>query len=96
MFKRNDRSIGFIEPCIPSLASAPPSGTGWAHEIKHDGYRLIARRDGDAVILLTRRGYDWTPRYPMIAAAAKELPAESFTASAVRRWMRGSKTAGSC
>jgi bifunctional non-homologous end joining protein LigD len=36
----------------------PPSGPDWVHEIKHDGYRLIARRDGKAVRLFTRRGHD--------------------------------------
>ena len=35
----------FIEPCLPSLADRPPSGANWIHEIKHDGYRLMARRD---------------------------------------------------
>jgi hypothetical protein len=49
------------------------------HEIKHDGYRLIVRRDGDAVRLFTRRGYDWTERYPAITAAAGKLRAKSFT-----------------
>ena len=46
---------GFVDPCIPSLASKPPAGPGWVHEIKHDGYRLIVRRDGDTVRLFTRR-----------------------------------------
>jgi ATP-dependent DNA ligase len=36
---------GFIEPCPPSPADKPPSGSNWIHEIKHDGYRLMARRD---------------------------------------------------
>jgi bifunctional non-homologous end joining protein LigD len=49
------------------------------HEIKHDGYRLIVRREGAAVRLFTRRGYDWTERYPAIASAAAELRARSFT-----------------
>ena len=49
------------------------------HEVKHDGYRLIVRRDGPAVRLFTRRGYDWTDRYPAIASAASKLPARSFT-----------------
>jgi hypothetical protein len=49
------------------------------HEIKHDGYRLIVRREGATVRLFTRRGYDWTDRYPAIAAAAGELHARSFT-----------------
>jgi ATP-dependent DNA ligase len=36
---------GFIEPCLPSAADQPPSGPDWVHEIKHEGYRLMARRD---------------------------------------------------
>jgi bifunctional non-homologous end joining protein LigD len=73
------RPSGFIEPCIRSPAPAPPSGRGWAHEIKHDGYRLIIRREGASLRLFTRRGYDRTARYPMIAAAAGQLRARSFT-----------------
>jgi bifunctional non-homologous end joining protein LigD len=73
------RTDGFIDPCIPTLAAKPPSGPDWVHEIKHDGYRLIVRRDGKAVRLFTRRGYDWTDRYPAIAAAATKLRAKSFT-----------------
>jgi len=49
------------------------------HEIKHDGYRLIVRRDGETVRLFTRRGYDWTDRYPGIAVTASKLRAKSFT-----------------
>ena len=40
---------GFIEPCIPTTARVPPSGPGWLHEIKHDGYRLVARLEGSRV-----------------------------------------------
>jgi bifunctional non-homologous end joining protein LigD len=50
-----------------------PSGAGWVHEIKYDGYRLQVRRDGDAVRLFTRRGYDWSGRYPAIAVTAARL-----------------------
>jgi hypothetical protein len=50
---------GFIEPCLPSAAERPPSGPDWVHEIKHDGYRLMARRDPIGVRLLTRNGHDW-------------------------------------
>ena len=39
------RAADFIEPCLPSPADKPPSGSNWIHEIKHDGYRLMARRD---------------------------------------------------
>ena len=45
---------GFIIPATPVLALTPPSGPNWVHEIKHDGYRLIVRRDGAAVRLYTR------------------------------------------
>jgi ATP-dependent DNA ligase len=79
MLQRRIRTDGFIDPCIPSRAPKPPSGPGWVHEIKHDGYRLIVRRDGEAVRLFTRRGYDWTDRYPAIAAAAAMMRARSFT-----------------
>ena len=45
----------FIEPCLPSPADKPPSGSNWIHEIKHDGYRLMARRDPVGVRLITGR-----------------------------------------
>jgi ATP-dependent DNA ligase len=48
MFARRARTDGFVDPCIPTLAAKPPSGPDWVHEIKHDGYRLMARRDGKA------------------------------------------------
>jgi bifunctional non-homologous end joining protein LigD len=74
------RSDGYIPPCIPTRAHKPPSGPDWVHEIKHDGYRLQVRRDGDAVRLFTRRGYDWSGRYPAIVLAAMRLRrARSFT-----------------
>jgi bifunctional non-homologous end joining protein LigD len=69
----------FVPPCIPTRAVKPPSGADWVHEIKHDGYRLQVRRDGDAVRLFTRRGYDWSARYPAIASTAAKLRARSFT-----------------
>ena len=50
------------EPCLPSPADKPPSGANWIHEIKHDGYRLMARRDPMGIRLLTRRGNDWSSR----------------------------------
>jgi hypothetical protein len=61
------------------LAVNPPFGPGWMHEIKHDGYRLILRRDSTTVRLFTRRGHDWTDRYPAIASAAAKLRSRSFT-----------------
>jgi hypothetical protein len=41
-------SYGFIRPALPSAAKAPPSGPGWMHEIKHDGYRVMVRRTSPA------------------------------------------------
>jgi bifunctional non-homologous end joining protein LigD len=79
MLARRIRTDGFVDPCIPSRAPKPPSGPDWVHEVKHDGYRLIVRRDGAMVRLFTRRGYDWTERYPAIANAAAKLKARSFT-----------------
>src|SRR5712691_1513213 len=79
MVNRRVPPAGFVEPCIPILAHKPPAGPQWVHEIKHDGYRLIVRRDGERVRLFTRRGYDWTERFPAIATAAAKLRAKSFT-----------------
>jgi bifunctional non-homologous end joining protein LigD len=79
MLARRIRADGFVDPCIPFRAPKPPSGPDWVHEVKHDGYRLIVRRDGPAVRLFTRRGHDWTDRYPAIANAATKLKARSFT-----------------
>jgi bifunctional non-homologous end joining protein LigD len=70
---------GFVIPAQPVMASRPPSGADWVHEIKHDGYRLIVRRDGPTVRLYTRNAYDWTVRLPAIAAAAARIKAKSFT-----------------
>ena len=69
--------LGIIEPCLPSPAKAPPSGPGWIHEIKHDGFRIMARRDGADVRLITRHGKDFTARFPVIASAVAALPARS-------------------
>jgi ATP-dependent DNA ligase len=71
-------SFGFIAPCLPSRAERPPSGPGWVHEIKHDGFRMMVRRDPDGVRLITRNGHDWTDRFPLIAQAAGALRVRSF------------------
>jgi ATP-dependent DNA ligase len=69
---------GHIEPCLPSPAQRPPSGPNWLHEIKHDGFRIMARRDGAGVRLITRHGNDFTARFPLAVAAVTALPARSF------------------
>jgi ATP-dependent DNA ligase len=70
--------LGIIEPCLPSPAKAPPSGPDWIHEIKHDGFRILARRDSAGVRLLTRNGNDFTSRFPLAVDAVTRLPAHSF------------------
>jgi bifunctional non-homologous end joining protein LigD len=69
---------GIIEPCLPSPAKVPPSGPGWIHEIKHDGFRILARRDPVGVRLFTRNGHDFTARFPLAVAAIAALPGRSF------------------
>jgi ATP-dependent DNA ligase len=71
------RGIGAVEPCLPSPAKEPPSGPGWIHEIKHDGFRIIARREGARVRLLTRAGNDFSWRFPLIGTAVGKLPVAS-------------------
>jgi bifunctional non-homologous end joining protein LigD len=68
------RTAGFIEPCLPSLADCPPSGSEWLHEIKHDGFRLLACRDPAGIRLSTRNANDFTARYPLIVEAVESLP----------------------
>jgi bifunctional non-homologous end joining protein LigD len=66
--------LGIIKPCLPLPAKAPPSGPGWIHEIKHDGFRILARRDSTGVRLITRAGNDFSSRFPFIAMAVSKLP----------------------
>jgi bifunctional non-homologous end joining protein LigD len=63
----------FVEPCLPSPRDRPPAGPDWIHEIKHDGFRLIARRGAERVRLFTRNGHDWTERFPQIVEAVLAL-----------------------
>jgi bifunctional non-homologous end joining protein LigD len=72
-----DRSLRPFEPCLPRPAKEPPTGPGWIHEIKHDGFRILARRDANGVRLFTRNGYNFADRFPMIVAAVENLPVRS-------------------
>jgi len=75
---RSRRLADFIEPCLPSPSGEPPSGPEWIHEIKHDGFRILARRDSASVRLFTRHGHDFTSRFPLAAEAVGALPGRSF------------------
>jgi bifunctional non-homologous end joining protein LigD len=67
-------------PMLASNADAPPDGDEWLSEIKFDGYRLLVRKDGDDITLLTRNGLDWTKRFSALAEAARRLPADTLLA----------------
>ena len=56
------------------LLDRPPSGPGWAHEVKFDGYRIQLRVEDGKTVLRTRKGLDWTDKFRSIAKAAAELP----------------------
>lgn len=64
----------FVPPQLASPAKAPPEGDRWLHEIKFDGYRLLAFLNGGRVVLRTRTGIDWTHRFPELAEAVAAIP----------------------
>src|SRR5215472_17561122 len=68
---------GFIAPCLPTKAHTLPSGSAWLHEIKHDGLRIIARKDGPRVRLFSRPGNDLTDRFPLIVETLAGLRSRS-------------------
>ena len=68
---------GFILPCQPALADRPPSGPGWLHEIKFDGYRIIARKDGEQVRLWARTTSDYSKSFTRIRDAVAALPVDT-------------------
>ena len=67
----------FVAPCVATLSDKAPDSDNWVHEIKFDGYRIQARLDRGKVKLLTRKGLDWTKKFPTIANAVAKLPARS-------------------
>ena len=65
--------LRFVSPCLPIKSAAPPSGPLWLHEIKHDGFRIIACKDGPDVRLYSRPGNDLTNRFPLIVESLSRL-----------------------
>ena len=68
---------GFVPPCLPTKAPQPPTGDAWLHEIKHDGFRVVARKDGARVRLYSRPGNDLTYRFSLIVEALARLRSRS-------------------
>jgi bifunctional non-homologous end joining protein LigD len=73
---RAEKSLKRFEPCLPRPTAEPPSGPGWIHEIKHDGFRILAHRQGRTIRLITH-GYDFSDRFLLIVDAVAALPVRS-------------------
>ena len=67
----------WIKPQLAALVKEAPDGPDWLHELKLDGYRMHARLDAGRVNILTRRGNDWSEKYPAVAEAIARLPAHN-------------------
>ena len=86
----------FVAPQLCASVEDPPTGDGWCHEIKFDGYRIQMRvEDGDAA-LKTRKGLDWTDKFPAIAKAAARCPTRSSTARSSRSITRARRISPRC
>jgi len=62
-----------LSPQLATLATGVPAAGDWNYEVKFDGYRLMARIEGDTVALITRGGHDWTSKLPHLAASIAAL-----------------------
>jgi bifunctional non-homologous end joining protein LigD len=74
---RRDPPAGFFQPCQPTLVAVPPAGPGWLHEMKHDGFRILAKKQGECVEVWSRRGASFNYRFPRIAEAVGALPVDN-------------------
>jgi bifunctional non-homologous end joining protein LigD len=77
MLRMSALPAGFIAPCLPTKTDKLPSGGQWLHEIKHDGFRIIARKNGERMRLYSRPGNDLTDRFPLIVEALEGLRSRS-------------------
>jgi bifunctional non-homologous end joining protein LigD len=73
----SESTLNFIPTMQPKLVDEPPSGDGWLHEIKYDGYRTQLIIEGGQVRALTRNGHDWTEKYGPIVRSARALDCSS-------------------
>ena len=77
MLRIRTHPAGFIAPCLPTKTDKLSSGGQWLHEIKHDGFRIIARKNGARVRLYSRPGNDLTRRFPLIVETLARLRSRS-------------------
>ena len=73
----SETRLGFIRPELPTLVSEPPTGEGWIHEIKYDGYRTLIALDGDRCRAFTRNGNDWSRAYSLVIEVCGRLACKS-------------------
>jgi DNA ligase D-like protein (predicted ligase) len=73
----SNTGLGFIKPELPTLVLEPPTGEGWIHEIKYDGYRTLIVIDRGRVRAFTRNGNDWSSAYKRVVAACTRLACET-------------------
>lgn len=66
-----------LKPQLAQLTGEPPAGDKWLHEIKFDGYRMLIRIDKGEITVRTRRGNDWTDKFPHLVSAAGQLPIQT-------------------
>jgi bifunctional non-homologous end joining protein LigD len=74
---RRPRPAGFVQPARPLLTMTPRAGPEWIHEVKHDGYRLLARKDAGRVTLWSRYATDYSDTFLRIAEAIRALPVDN-------------------
>jgi len=72
--RKSEPMPDFIAPQLCNTVARPSNDAGWVHEIKFDGYRMQLRVEDGDVTLKTRKGLDWTGKFPAIAKAAAKLP----------------------
>src|SRR3712207_6431588 len=72
---RQAARLEWIAPQLATLVTGVPPGSGWLHELKFDGYRLLCRSENGTVSLLTRNAQDWTHRFVPVVRAARTLDA---------------------
>ena len=69
--------LPFIIPSAPVLKRQPPTGPQWLHEVKFDGWRAQLHKAGDEAAIYTRKGHDYTGRFPAIRESLLALPTDS-------------------
>src|SRR4029077_10768704 len=71
---RPGKHPGFVEPALATLRTKPPTGAGYIHEIKYDGYRVQAHLRGGLAYLYARSGLNWTKRFPTSLSLWRAFP----------------------